>query len=79
MGTAAEECRDRLGAPAVAVSSSPSPPDQCPQPAEEDMARLARARLLTHLGHVQQKNDAAQTDHCVAFRGSQIPALMGLS
>jgi hypothetical protein len=33
--------------------------------------------LLTHSGHLQQKNGATQTDHCVAFRGAQIPVLMG--
>jgi hypothetical protein len=34
---------------------------------------------MTPSGHRQFKNDAAQTDHFVAFRGSQIPVLMGLN
>jgi len=35
---------------------------------------FAERPSLTHLGHLA-KNGATQTDHCVAFRGSQIPVL----
>jgi hypothetical protein len=34
---------------------------------------------MTRFGHVQFENGAAQTDHFVAFRGPQIPVLMGRS
>jgi hypothetical protein len=34
---------------------------------------------LTHLGHTQLQIDAAQHEHFLAFRGAQIPVLMGLS
>jgi hypothetical protein len=35
--------------------------------------------VLTPSGHRQFENGAAQTDHFVAFRGLQIPVLIGLS